>query len=128
MAKGHKKSDFDKLVAQMRAYYFKIGSVYCPVLKSNVIFDQRGWGHFFCDTHLAPEIRRRLNLLPYAKKIIKERSSDGIKTFLANRLISHTFIETIDNKKIKTLVFQRGKEFWYVSVYIITEDPFRLIN
>lgn len=127
MGRGHKKSDHDKCVERWKRYYDGIGSEYCPVLSSKVIFDDRGWWHFFDEDHSKSEIERRLEVLPLARKIIRERKTNPGGIYLGEGMYSHTFIETHDNKKIKTLVYHKGHEYWYVSLYIITPDPFRLI-
>lgn len=63
------------MISESKRLYESIGSVYCPSIKDNVLFNNYGWRHLRFDGHghkrNEQDIRRRLHLFKYALEVVK---------------------------------------------------------
>lgn len=79
---GNKQSQIDYcrlLTASARATYDSIKSVYCPILKENVVFNARGFHHLNYNSDGTPrdvsERVHKLTLFPLAIPVIKNATA-----------------------------------------------------
>ncbi len=96
-----------KLKSETKAVYNSFGSVYCPVLKANVVFNNHGWTHLSFDgkghRRFPADIILRHRLVIFAPDVIK---------------LAKVLIEPLnpDNKKIvKIKNIERKIEFFEIA-------------
>ena len=97
--------------------YKSWGEVFCPALKSKVKFTNLGWDHLVeRKKRTKVEKSKRLELLPFVKKILKNshtiqgtRFQDGINYW--------EFISIQNNKKLTVLVSKKKSEFTFFSIF-----------
>lgn len=112
---------------QAKNVYSKIGRLPCPALGGEyVTFNRLGFSHLLRKGHVPrpkSEQKRRLFLLKYAEQIVKNPKSKiyfrqteekyfinrhGQKILTTSIAKFWTFIEDVDNKKIKLVIRQLG--------------------
>ena len=100
--------------------YLKWKKVACPALKTDVEFTNLGLMHITKTTRSLPEKITRLKLLSLAKHIIE--SSDFYQGRRLQNYHEHYVFEAIINRrKIRVLVREDKKHYYFYSVFYISD-------
>lgn len=120
-------NDFKLLKAEMRAFYnmWRRESTYSAALGMNIVVSKKGWNHIIGDKQPRPgkDVMHKLNLLPYAKEVIK--ISTSIKTIRKNNGINYYALEAnveceyknlrLPSRQVRVIVIEdsKGNKIFY---------------
>lgn len=112
---------FEKVKKEVREYYGKLNVVYCPYLKTNVHFNEEGFGHLLSKSwnrgRSVMEQYTRLRIVPKVIEIIK--IAHTLQEFDERNILVRQKINSRWEKRMKTIRY-------YVFVALLKEHDFRL--
>ncbi len=113
----HKKSKLDKTKGYYYAQYKSYKSVFCLALDADVLFTNWGLDHI-AEKKKRTKVEKieRLKLLPLAKKLLEKTTTVQGKRF-QDYHDHYEFIALMNGVKIKVLVIEDKKKFYFYTVY-----------
>ena len=116
MPKGKKKSKLQRKKSLLLNKYNNWKKVKCPALNAHVHFTRLGWDHLVeRKKRNKKEYLRRLEMIPYARKIIKK--STTLQSQNWNKGIQYTnLIAVMGGITIKVTITRKGKKYTFFSI------------
>jgi hypothetical protein len=116
-----KKSKLAKLNTKWLKYYKAVGKVFCPALRADIYFTNKGWQHIQQEKwRTRTEKEKRLNLLPQAKHILSKATFFQDRRLQNYHQVPHLhfgFIAHVGGIKIKVVVIEDKGQYDFLSVY-----------
>jgi len=115
----HKRSKLNKRKDLIWQKYHRIRRVFCPALKHWVYFSKLGWNHLVeRKKRSTPEYFRRLDVLPYAEKIVRSSNTCQARHINPKDGIEYVnFIAVSSGMTIKVTITRIGNgKFTFFSV------------
>jgi hypothetical protein len=111
-----KKGKVGKKKSKLKGIYLRWGKVYCPALNNSVHFTHLGWNHLVERKKRSKiEYIKRLEILPYAKKVISVSTTIQSRDTKDN--IEYTnLVAVVNGMTIKITITRTGRKFTFFSV------------
>lgn len=106
----------------MEKYLFLYKSwkkVYCPALKTYVLFTRGGWNHLFINKKRTKDEQiRRLKILPISRKILSITTT--IQEIRHNKgYTSYEFIAVLEGSTVACVISESKGVYYFLSNYVV---------